>query len=113
VPGLQMFNPQRYFALSFANPNPTEQCVLAPARGSQPGPPSTSPTEEGLRWDMISQVAAAVKSAAPNMPFTGLRVDRLYMTSQIADLETYMIAIHPRAVLADGKPAYDGYLVRN
>ncbi len=113
VAGLQKFNPARYAALSFANPNPTEVCPVPAARGGKAGPPSTFPAEDGLRWDMISQVAAALKSTGKNMPLTGFRVDRVYLTSQIADLEAYINAIHPRATLADGKPAYDGYLVRN
>jgi hypothetical protein len=61
---------------------------------------------------MISQVAAALKSTDKNKPFSGFRVDRVYMTSQIADLDTYINAIHSHANLADGKSAYDGYLVR-
>ena len=114
VAGLQKFDPSRYASLSFANPNPSEVCA-APARGRGRGrgPAGPSATEDGLRWDMISQVAAALKSTGKNMPFAGLRVDRVYMTTQIGDLETYMNAIHPRATLADGKPAYDGYLVKN
>jgi hypothetical protein len=112
VAGLQKFNPSRYAPLSFANPNPSEVCA-APAGGRGRGPAGPSATEDGLRWDMISQVAAALKSNSPSMPFAGLRVDRVYMTTQIGDLETYINAIHPRATLADGKPAYDGYLVKN
>ena len=112
--GLQKFDPARYASLSFANPNPTEICPAPPAaRGGKAGPPAPSATEDGLRWDMISQVAAALKSTARNEPFTGFRVDRVYMTTQIADLDAYINAIHSRANLANGKPAYDGYLVRN
>ncbi len=114
VAGLQKFDAARYASLSFANPNPAELCPAAPAgRGGKAGPPGASPTEDGLRWDMISQVAAALKSTDKNKPFTGFRVDRVYMTTQITDLEVYINAIHSHANLADGKPAYDGYLVRN
>lgn len=112
IQGLERFNPSRYATLSFNNPNPAEVCA-APGRGGKSGPPTASLIEDGLRWDMISQVAAALKSKDGNMPFSGFRVDRVYMTTQIADLETYINAIHSRATLADGKPAYDGYLVKN
>ena len=113
VGGLQKFNPSRYATLSFANPNPTEVCAAPAGRGGKGGPPAPSATEDGLKWDMISQVAAALKSTGKDSPFAGFRVDRVYMTTQIADLETYMNAIHPLANLANGKPAYDGYLVKN
>lgn len=113
IAGLQKFNPSRYASLSFANPNPSEVCPVPAARGGKTGAPSSFAAEDGLRWDMISQVAAAMKSTAKDMPLSGFRVERVYLTTQIADLEAYINAIHPRANLADGKPAYDGYLVRN
>ena len=114
--GLKKFNPTRYAALSFANPTPDEVCA-APAAGRGPGrgrgPAGPSATEDGLRFDMFSQVAAALKSSEKDMPFSGFRVERVFMTTQTGDLETYIDAIHPRAVLANGKPAYDGYLIKS
>ncbi|HEY4364007.1 MAG TPA: alpha/beta hydrolase domain-containing protein [Bryobacteraceae bacterium] len=112
--GLKKFNPARYAALSFANPNPTESCVVLDARGGgKNAPPSTSPMEEGLKFDMLSQVAAALKSTAAGAPMAGFKVDAVYMTTQAGDIVTYINAIHPRATLASGKPAYDGYLIKN
>ena len=35
------------------------------------------------------------------------------MTTQIGDAVTYINAIHPHAKLANGKPAYDGYMIKN
>src|SRR4030095_4891572 len=35
------------------------------------------------------------------------------LTMQGGELQTYINAIHPRATLANGKPAYDGYLVKS
>ena len=103
--GLKKFNPTRYAALSFANPNPGETCP-----GAKGGP---SAMEEGLRWDLISQVGALLKSGAAGTPLGGFRTEALYMTSQFADVVTYLDAIHSRARLANGKPVYDGYLLRN
>src|SRR5580700_3627549 len=105
VGGLQKFNPMRYASISFANPAPD-----APCAGAKGGP---SATEEGLRFDVLSQVAAALKSGAPGEPMTGFKVEAIYMTTQAGDIETYINAIHSHAVLANGKPAYDGYLVKN
>ena len=53
--GLKKFNPARYSDLSFANPSPTAPCAGAPNNAAPP-------SEDGLRWDMISQVGALLKS---------------------------------------------------
>src|SRR5689334_22465396 len=103
--GLKKFNSTRYASLSFANPNPTEACP-----GAKGGP---SPMEEGLRFDLISQVGALLKAAPAGSPFAGFRVEGIYMTSQFPDVVTYLDAIHSHARLANGKPVYDGYLLRN
>ncbi len=111
---LKKFNPTRYASLSFANPNPGEVCPAAQGgragRGAKAGP---STMEEGLRWDLISQVGALLKAAPAGSPFAGFRVEGLYMTSQFPDVVTYLDAIHSHARLANGKPVYDGYLLRN
>jgi len=103
VDALRKFNPARYPSVSFANPNPSETCV-AGGRGN--AAPATSDQEEGLRWDMISQVGAALKSP------TGLNARYIYLTSQGADVQTYAAAIQAHATLDNGKPVYDGFLVK-
>src|SRR5579863_6936420 len=101
VDALHRFNPARYPSVAFANPDPSESC--ASGRG---GAAATSDQEEGLRWDMISQVGAALKNGA------GLNARYLYMTSQGADVLTYAAAIQTHANLENGKPVYDGFLVK-
>jgi len=101
VGGLQAFDAQRYASLSFANPTPQQPCA---------GQTATSATEEGLRWDVFSQVAALVKSSPAVMG--ALHVEAAYLTVQAGDLTTYMAAIHPHAMLANGHPPYDGYIAR-
>jgi Alpha/beta hydrolase domain len=101
---LKKFNPARYSTLSFANPTPNATCPGA----SQNGP---TDIEDGLRFDALSQVGAALKSAGG--PMGDLKVQGIYMTTQGGDLLTYMNAIHPHAKLANGKFVYDGYLSRN
>ncbi len=103
IDGLKKFNPARYGTLSFANPAPGAAC--ATARGAAPA----SDTEEGLKWDMLSHVAALLKSGGSGRPLNGLRVQALYLTTQGGDITTYVNAIQPRATV-DGKPPYDGYL---
>jgi len=66
-----------------------------------------------LRWDMLSQVGALLKSTVPSRPLSTLRVQNVYMTTQNVDMVTYMNAIHPQAKLDNGKPVYDGYLMKS
>jgi hypothetical protein len=101
--GLKTFNPTRYAEVSFANPS-KDACTPNGAR---------SETEEGLRWDAISQVAALLKSNVADRPLADLRVEAVFLTMQGGDLQTYINAIHPVATLANGKPAYDGYLLKS
>jgi hypothetical protein len=104
--GLKTFNASRYGALGMANPSPDVGCAGG-------GKGASAEIEEGLRWDIFSQVAAALKSGAPGQPMAGFKVERVFMTTQVGDITTYINAIHDRARLEDGRPAYDGYLVRN
>jgi hypothetical protein len=55
---------------------------------------------------MLSQVGAALKNGA------GLNARYLYMTSQGSDPLTYAAAIQAHARLDNGKPVYDGFLVK-
>jgi hypothetical protein len=100
---LKQFNPTRYSAVSFPNPSP------CPPAGNAPAPTF----EDGLRWDAISQVGALLKSNVASRPLAGLRVAAIYLTQgQSPDMMTYINAIHTHANLANGKPVYDGYLVK-
>jgi hypothetical protein len=102
VDALKKFNAARYAPLSFANPTPDAAC--APDRPS-------AKDEEGLRWDMMSQLGALLKSGAPGTPLAGFTVQRLYATSHGGELPTYITAVHPHARLAGGRPVYDGFVV--
>jgi Alpha/beta hydrolase domain len=103
VPGLKKYDHGRYGSVSFRNP----------VKGACPNGNPMAETEDGLKWDMLSQVAAALKSDAAARPLAGFRVDYLYMTTQGADVVTYITAIQPHAKLANGKPAYDGFLIKS
>jgi hypothetical protein len=94
--GLKKFNPTRYSDISFANPTPN-----APCPGAQNN--AAAATEDGLRFDVISQVGALLKSDL-------LKAQYLFLTTQGADVATYANAIH--APLENGKPVYDGYLLK-
>ena len=96
----------RYASLSFANPTPDEACAVG--RGG--GAPQTSTSEEGLQYDILSQVAALLKAGRPGGPLAGFNVQRAYMTAYDAIQTNYMVGIHPLARLANGRPVYDGYV---
>jgi hypothetical protein len=102
---LKTFDPARYAPLSMANPTAGERC--APDAN---GVAAAAPLEEGLRWDMISQVGALLKAARPGGPLAGFNVQRVYGTSHGGELATYIAIFHPRALLPTGRPVYDGYI---
>jgi hypothetical protein len=93
IAALKKFDPKRYETLSFANPNPGEKC------GAQQ---TVSDAEEGLRWDVISQVGALLKSKAAGAPLSGFNVQYVYATSHTAELLTYVNSVHPLANVYDG-----------
>lgn len=105
---LKRFDPQRYGELSFANPLPPEKR----------GEPASSyglnniENENGLIWDMISQVGALFKSTSQENPFFGYDVDKVMATGATGgDLSAYVCGIHPLHCLANSKPVYDGFLI--
>lgn len=105
---LKVFDPQRYAPLSMANPVPAGQTCPHPNGGGTPA------NENGLAWDMVSQVGALLKSSAAANPIRHLGVRDEYLTgySQTGGYEvTYINAIAPHFVLADDGPIYDGYLI--
>jgi hypothetical protein len=113
---LKLFNPQRYAALSFKNPLPPGQtCAqlqLPPAPGGLP-PESTPLTENGLIWDILSQVGTLLHSDSKDNPLHSYPVRRVFLTGDSQSggfVLNYVNAVHPFALRAKGKPVYDGYL---
>jgi hypothetical protein len=104
IDSLKKFNPTRYAALSYANPNPTETC------GAQP---TTSNSEEGLRWDSITQIGALLKSKASTGPMAGFNVQNVFLTSHHGQAVTYAIAFDARSNRLNGKPIFDGYMIKS
>jgi hypothetical protein len=110
---LKTFNAARYAPVSWANPNPSEACAAGGGRGRGNAAPQTSDTEEGLRWDIFSQVAALLKSDTPGRPLPGFKVGEVYMGTQDTAITTYVAAVQNTAMLAAGKPAYDGFVIKS
>jgi Alpha/beta hydrolase domain len=110
---LQTFDPGRYGSLSMANPLPPEEqtCGLLPG---QPGyNPNTSRLyENGLAWDIISQVGAVLKSTGPANPL-GTPATQVFGTgwSQTGGYAIrYFSTFGSTARLSDGDRVYDGWL---
>jgi hypothetical protein len=110
VRALKKFDPQRYAPLSWANPLPLNDSRNCERVATD----SARDTENGLVWDILSQVGALLRSDSPKKPLAGYPVQRVYLVgySQSGSmLRTYINLIQPMAKLASGKPVYDGYLV--
>jgi hypothetical protein len=115
IGALKTFDPDRYGELSWANPLP----LTDPANCTNvitlvdPLPFRSRSTEDGLVWDVISQVGAWVRSDAPSNPLAS-HVDRIYgfgYSQTGSMLITYINAIQPRVVADEGKSLFDGYFV--
>ncbi|NLD37400.1 MAG: hypothetical protein GX654_11080 [Desulfatiglans sp.] len=109
---LKKFNPERYSVLSMDNPAPKkERCEIKPSTLND----TTKETENGLVWDIVSQVGKLLKGKDLN-PLKGYDVKYLIATgySQTGGyLTTYINLIHPldTAKMANGRPIFDGYMI--
>ena len=103
---LKQYDPARYQALSHPNPIPPEERGrVGIAYNFKVDPDS----ENGIFYDVISQVGALIKSDHLDNPFAGYQVCHTYVTGASAgDLTTYAGFVHNYAMLSDGKPIYDG-----
>jgi hypothetical protein len=103
IGSMKKFDPGRYAPLSF--PKPAEQC----------GPSNRQPEfEDGIRWDVISQIGALLKSDSSANPLAAYRPQYVYATMQSGgDLPTYVSAIPRNVRLENGKPVYDAYLIKD
>ena len=110
---LKTFDPKRYAAVSWTNPLPADQTCPNPVSLL---PDSTPATENGLIWDIASQVGVLLKSGVAHNPLKDFHVERLFLTgySQTGGyVVTYVNFIRPLlgALAGSNKPIYDGYLI--
>jgi Alpha/beta hydrolase domain len=115
VVALKNFDPVRYGSLSFANPVPLDdpKNCANPVTSVDPPQFRSRATEDGLVWDIYSQVGAWLRSGARSNPLAN-RVEHAYgfgYSQTGGYLVDYINAINPRVVQADGRPIYDGYIV--
>jgi hypothetical protein len=107
IRALRKFDPDRYGQLSMANPLPAEQRCTPTDLASRPT------DEDGLAWDIISQVGALIKTDVPANPLRGLHIRNSDLTgwSQSGSYDiTYLNAIARHTTLPGGAQIFDGYL---
>lgn len=113
VETLKQFDGERYASLSWANP-----LAATDPLNCEVSRDTTQANENGLIWDVHTQVGAWLRSNESSNPFryssAASMAEMLYAWgySQTGSfLYTYINAIHPEVVKADGKSMFDGYLV--
>lgn len=111
---LQQFDAERYAALSWANPLPASD----PQNCETSSRDTVQATENGLVWDIHSQVAVWLRSGESSNPFTygGTKsaADKLYgwgYSQTGGFLYTYINAFHNRDSEEYGADLFDGYIV--
>ncbi|HEX4250452.1 MAG TPA: alpha/beta hydrolase domain-containing protein [Pseudonocardia sp.] len=108
ITALKKFDPTRYGRLSMANPQPPDRRC-----DHTSGPSSERHSEDGLAWDIISQVGRLIRTDMPQNPLRDLpiRNSDLVGWSQSGSYDvTYLNAIARHTAMPDGKAIFDGYL---
>ncbi|WP_146899115.1 alpha/beta hydrolase domain-containing protein [Cellulomonas aerilata] len=118
VEALKRFDPARYAALSFANPLPLDDPANCSTIQTTIAGDSSRTTENGLIWDVYSQVGTWLRSDVASNPLryrsTESQVEHAYgfgYSQTGGYLVNYINAVHPLVVESDGEPVYDAYLV--
>jgi len=109
---LRMFDRARYGELAY--PTPVDTC--SPVRRDTWNRPAEffPPGEDGVRWDVMSQLGALLKGDGADRPLAAYRVERVYASMQSGgDLPTYINAIARNTRLSGGRPVYDAFLIKD
>lgn len=115
VDGLKRYDPERYASLHLRNPAPADRwaCPLPADAAEDAAPLPIQPQENGLRFDIFSQLARLLKSGDVRNPLAGLDVDFVYMVSHTGgDVATYSASVAREARQPGGGPIYDGYVIK-
>ncbi len=107
---MKKYDPERYAPLYLPNPIPAEE--RGPLLGKAYGFKIDPDQENGLCFDILSQVAQLIRSGHEDSPFYGYDVRYLYATGATAgDMTTYAGFVHNYARQENGKTVYDGLQV--
>jgi hypothetical protein len=109
---LQKFNPTRYAPLNWANPLPLSDPENCANPGSFIPGDTTRSTENGLIWDIFSQIAAWARDNPAFQPDSrGIRIYGYGYSQSGIDLITYIDAVLPLAKQENRQPVFDGFVV--
>ena len=112
---LKTFDPKRYAPLSMNNPLPLSDpanCATVPTDSSRT-------TENGLAWDIYSQVGELLRSKSAKNPVSygdrklkrGLKLYGFGYSQTGGYMYDYINAVAPLAEQQTGRSTYDGYIV--
>ena len=114
VDALKTFDPQRYGALNWANPRGLDD----PLNCETVAADSSRLTENGLVWDIYTQVGQWLKSDDPTNPLTfdgpSSKAERAYgwgYSQTGGYLVNYINAVNPLVVAEHGSSVYDAFTV--
>lgn len=112
IDNLKKFDEERYGRLSYENPVPKEHRMDRSQSNTYHDDYTDPDRENGLTWDMYSQLGMLFKEQSERNPLYGYSVKAVVGTGATAgDLATYVAAIDPVSCREDGSPIYDGYLI--
>lgn len=114
IASLQRIDPERYGTLAMANPllPDGQACGLLPGEADYNENLSRL-YENGLLWDMVSQIGALARDTSDGSPFAGYDVKYVFGTGESQTgffINTYANNFAENATLADGGKVYDGFL---
>lgn len=73
------------------------------------------PADNGIRWDVLAQAGALLKSGDKSSPLAGYKVERIYLSGWSFTgslLRTYINeGFHEKYRTPDGRPIFDAYLI--
>lgn len=109
---LKKFDAARYGELGFPNPRQESQWDEKPQANAYRGENTSPVTENGLAFDMYSQLAMLCREDDPRNPLYGYAVKKVIGTAGIpGDIATYVAAVDPISVTPEGKNIFDGFLI--
>lgn len=112
IDALKNFDRVRYAPLTWDLPGSAERAPLIAVEGDWDPMQELPGSEEGLVWDILTQVGALLRSGAAN-ELIGAAPERVFLIGQSQSavyLNTWIAGFHAAASAAHGRPLFDGYL---
>lgn len=114
IASLQRIDPERYGTLAMSNPKPVDQQACGKLPGDEGYDENLSKLyENGLVWDMMSQIGALARDTSAGSPLAGYAVQYVIGTGESQTgffLNTYANNFAEDATLSDGRKVYDGFV---